>query len=107
MRQLLKNNVPFKWTPTCDAELQYIKDCLVSDPVLKPLDPTRDIVISTDGSIYGLGFCIMQADDSGDLHAVSYRAQATTASQANYTADDLDACALMYALKSVKKLAIH
>jgi len=33
----------------------------------------------------------MQADDSGDLHAVSYGAQATTAFQANYTADDSEA----------------
>jgi len=49
----------------------------------------------------------MQADDSGDLHAVSYGAQATTAFQANYTADDSEACVLMYALKSIEELAIH
>jgi len=49
----------------------------------------------------------MQEDDDGNLHAVSYGACATTPAQANYSADDLEACALVYALKSIEELAIH
>jgi len=48
---------------------------------------------------------MMQADDSGDLHAVRYGPYATTKHQSNYSADDLEATALMYALKSVEWLA--
>jgi len=107
MRHLLKKNSPFKWTSACDAELEYIKQSLVNDPILKPLDPTREIVTSTDGSVYGLGWCHMQEDDDGNLHADSYGACATTPAQANYSADNLEACALVYALKSIEQLAIH
>jgi len=46
----------------------------------------------------------MQEDDDG---AVSYGACATTPAQANYSTDDLEACALVYALKSIEEMAIH
>ena len=72
---------------------------------LRPIDLNRDIVISCDASIYGIGFVIMQADDDGMLHAVRYGSYATTPAQANYSAEDLEAVGLMYALKSIEWLA--
>jgi len=49
-----------------------LKTCLATDPELKPIDLNRDLVISCDVSIYGIGFVIMQADDDGMLHVVRY-----------------------------------
>ena len=105
MRQLLKKDVPFVWTKQCQAELDHLKQCLVNDPILKPIDPNRDIVICTDASIYGIGFTICQADDKGMLLAVRYGSYATTPAQSNYSADDLEALALQFALRSVVWLA--
>jgi len=48
----------------------------------------------------------MQADDDNQLQAVKYGSFATTPHQAKYSADDLEAVALMYALKSVESLAL-
>ena len=64
-----------------------------------------DLVISCDASIYGTGFVIMQADDEGILHAVRYGSFSCTHSQSAYSAEDLEAVALMHALKSVEWLA--
>jgi len=105
MRKLLRKDVPFKWTPQCEAELTYLKNCLVTDPILKPIDPNKEIVIFTDASVYGLGYCIMQKGENDMLHAVKYGSHATTHAQSNYSADDLEATALVYALKSVEWLA--
>jgi len=105
MRQLLKKDVNFKWTPECQAELDYLKSCLASDPILKPIDLNHDLVISCDASIYGIGFVIMQADDDGMFHAIRYGSYSTTPAQANYSAEDLEALGLMYALKSIEWLA--
>jgi len=106
MRQLLWKDVRFNWSRECQAELDYLNKCLVSDPVLKPLDPNENLIISVDGSSHGLGFCVLQADDDNQLHAVKYGSFATTPQQANYSADDLEAVALMYALKLVESLAL-
>ena len=92
-----KKDKEFKWTPQCQKEIEYLKTCLTSDPVLKPIDLNRDLVISCDTSIYGIGFVIMQADDDSMLHAVRYGSYATTPVQANYSAEDLEAIAVMYA----------
>ena len=80
----------YKWTPECDAELEYLKDCLVREPILRTLDPNRDIIVATDGSKYGLGWAILQQDDDGRVYAVSYGAKATTPAQSNYPADYLE-----------------
>jgi len=41
MRQLLKKDIEFKWSPECQKELEYLKNCLASDPILKPIDLNR------------------------------------------------------------------
>jgi len=66
----------------------------VSDPILKPIDPNKDSVLSTDASTFGIGFCVVQADEDGLLHAVKYGSYATTNHQANYSTYDLEATAV-------------
>jgi len=72
MRQLLCKDTPFDWTVECDKKLEYLKTCLTSDPVLKPIDPEKDIILTTHGSISGLGWSVLQERDDGILHTVSY-----------------------------------
>lgn len=43
MHQLLKADTPFVWSTECDKELQYIKQALLSDPILIPLNPNKDV----------------------------------------------------------------
>ena len=107
MRQLLKKDVPFCWTDECDKELDYLKHCLISNPILRPIDPRRDLICATDGSLTGFGWTWMQRDDNGQLYVISYGAKSTTPAQQRYTADELEAIALVYALKSIEPVAIH
>jgi len=67
----------------------------VSDPILKPFDSNLEIIIHIDGSSHGLGFAVLQCGDDNNLHAVKYGSYATALHQAKYTADDLEAVALM------------
>ena len=52
MRQLLKKDAEFNWTPSCQKKLDYLKECLMSDPILKLINFNRDMVILCDASIY-------------------------------------------------------
>jgi len=70
MSHLLLKDILFERAPECDIELAYLKNCLVTDPILQPVDPYRDIVRSTDASIYRVGFCVMQTDYYDVLHTV-------------------------------------
>jgi len=41
MRHLLKQDSKFDWTEACDAELNDVKEALISNPILTPLQPTK------------------------------------------------------------------
>ena len=107
LRTLLKKDEPFVWTPKCDEELSYLKTCLMNPPILRPIDPSRPLVIVADGSSHGFGWVALQNDDKDEWHPVTFGAKATTKQQQMYPADELEAIALMFALKSMEPVAIH
>jgi len=72
MRKLLKADAIFQWSEDCQKELDYLKNCLLSELVLQPLDPSKEVVIQTDASYAGFGFVILQKNDEGKLQVVYY-----------------------------------
>ena len=107
MRQLLRKDQKFIWSYDCQKEFEYLKRSLTNPPILRPLDSRLPIIIQTDGSKLGFGFVILQQATYGNLHVVNYGAKATNLAQQAYCADDLEALALVYALKSIEPLAVH
>jgi hypothetical protein len=60
MTELLKNNVPFIWSPKCEASFQELKSRLTTTPVLTLPDIRKDFVVYCDASHQGLGCVMMQ-----------------------------------------------
>lgn len=79
LRELLKKDVPFIWTPNHEEAFQRLKGMLVVAPVLKFFDPKKDIVVSCDASKNGLGACLLQ-----DNHPVAFVSRTLTKSEVNY-----------------------
>jgi len=108
MRYLLAKDTPFVWSKHCDEELQYLKQCLMSDPILQPFNTDRDLVIMTDASGKGgFGYQILQMGDDGQLHAIAYGRQALTLSPKNWTVAQLELYGLMISLRAYECFAIH
>ena len=108
MRHLLTKDAPFIWTGSCQEELEYLKNCLVKDPILQPLDMNRDIYINTDASCTGgYSYVLMQYGPDNNLHVVSYGAQAITKAQRKYTAAELELVAVVLALKAIECFALQ
>jgi len=42
VRDLLKEDQQFRWNSDCDAELNYLKSCLTSSPILATIYPNKD-----------------------------------------------------------------
>ena len=91
----------------CQEEFEYLKQCLISDPILQPINPNKDLIINTDASTHGYSYVLMQYGDDDKLHVVCYGAQATTRAQARYTAAELELIAVTLALKAYECFAIH
>jgi len=107
IRQLLKKDATFKWSPECDRELQYLKSILTSDTVLQAVDINRDVYIFTDASEKGFSFCTMQKHDLGLLRPIAYGGQALTKAQKSYQPLDLELTAAALAIKNYDYWLVH
>ena len=107
MRNLLTKDTPFRWTVECQQELDYLKDCLLKEPILSPLDPNKDLVIQCDASTKGYAFVVMQPDENKRLKVVFYGGNSITNAQKSYPPAELELIGLSLALKSVDFFAVH
>jgi len=105
MRHLLKADQAFEWTSECQNELNDLKECLLSDPLLVPLDPSKRIVVLCDASNSGYGFSILQRASDGQLHPVFFGGAALSPAEVKYTPAHKELAALVLAFKSIEHLA--
>ena len=108
MRQLLSENAEFKLTSECDRELEYLKFCHISNPILAPIDPDKDFIIMADAAVTsGCGYQIMQYGEDNKLHVVYYGGRALTDAQKRWTAAQLELASICLALREIGCFAIH
>ena len=50
LNELTKKNVPFKWTDQCQKSLEYIKQVIITNPILIHSDPNKQYFLFTDCS---------------------------------------------------------
>ena len=96
MRQLLIKGAEFKWTKELQDELDYIKDALTKDPVLKSFNVDEPITIYTDASTKGLAY--VQIGDDGKEHVIAYGGRALSKAQEGYTPAELEMMSVVLAM---------
>ena len=108
MRKLLHKDTAFVWSPECQRELEHSKTCLINDPIVKPIDTNKDVIIMAHVSEkMGYGYMLMQLGDDGNLHAVSCGAKSLTKAQSRYTPAELKLIAVVMAIKEYEYFLIQ
>ena len=72
LRELLKNDVPFKWTSDCQIAFERLKRALTMAPVLALPRFDRPFIPTTDASITGLAYILSQKDENNREQVVCY-----------------------------------
>jgi hypothetical protein len=98
LRELLKNGIPFTWGDAHEKTFTVLKEKLCQSPILAFPDTSRPFIISTDASKHALGFILSQLDPEGRERVISYNGRATRPYEKNYTATELELCAIIQAL---------
>ena len=66
LRQLLKKNHVWMWTPVHDQAFKDVKEALTSPPILTYFNPSLPIMLQTDASrLNGIGFVLLQKHRDG------------------------------------------
>lgn len=98
LHNLLRNNVVFVWSDSCEKSFSEIKKYLSSGPILSIFDPEKETVIYTDASGIGLGAILKQKQENGILLPVAYFSKKLTAAQKKKKAIYLECLAIKLAL---------
>ena len=83
LHDLLKKEVKFCWTATCQEALEKIKRCLTQAPILAFPNESGDFVLDTDACNVGIGAVLSQLQD-GEEKVIAYASKALSKSQKVY-----------------------
>ena len=70
-------NIPkeFQWTPEHQQAFDVLKEALVTAPVLRYPDFSREFMLEMDTSLQGLGAVLSQQDETGKFCVIAYASQ--------------------------------
>ena len=78
-----KSARPFIWSAEANEAFETLKRALCETPVLAFPRFDRDFVLEIDASLRGLGACLSQYDESGNLHPVAYASRGLRGAERN------------------------
>ena len=105
LRQLLRKEAAFQWTPQCETAYKDLKKALTTAPVLTHFDPSLPTIIAVDASLIGLGATLCQVHPDGE-HPVCYISRSLTEAEAKWNVTELEMLAMTWACKKLKEFII-
>jgi len=98
LNQLLKKDVPWKWTEECQESFDKLKNALITKPVLHLFNPQLPCHVYVDASTEGIGCIIKQPGTDGTLHPIAYHSRTLRPYERNYAITELECLAIIDAL---------
>lgn len=96
---LLKKDATFIFDTEQRMAFDTLKQKLIEAPVLAIYDPKATTELYCDASIHGVGAVLLQLQQNKKLHPVFYFSKRTTAIEAKYHSFELEALAIVYAVR--------
>lgn len=97
--QLLRKNVPFKWSTECQASFDKVRRLLSSEPILAIFDRAKPIIIYSDASGLGIGAVLKQIQTDGTERPVAYFSKKLSDAQKKRTAIYIESLAIREAVR--------
>ena len=100
---LTRQKEPWRWGPVEEETFQFLKNCLLNDPILRFPDFETDFVVQTDASGFAVGSVLAQRKPKNngiEEYAVAYASQQFDETQEKWSTTDKEAYAIYHALKT-------
>lgn len=99
LTELLKADVKYVWSPSCQQAFDEVKSLLSSAPVLAAPQLNLPFQLQVDASDVGAGAVLLQTGEDGVARPVSYFSKKFKGYQRNYSVIEKEALALIWALQ--------
>uniref|UniRef100_A0A8H7K2I8 RNA-directed DNA polymerase n=1 Tax=Bionectria ochroleuca TaxID=29856 RepID=A0A8H7K2I8_BIOOC len=115
LHDITKKGIEFQWDDKQQEAFNKIKNRILSEPVLRMFDPTREVELETDALDYAIGAQLGQRDDKGVLHPVAFFSKKLHGAELNYPIYDKEFMAIMrafeefehYCLGTIHKVKVY
>lgn len=99
LRELLKVNAKFQWTPECQRSFERVPEMLTDDTVMAYFDPGRKTRLKTDAGPGGMAATMKQYDpEVKRWRPVTYRSRVFTDTQSRYSQLEKEAKAVEWGI---------
>lgn len=102
LSDLLKAENKFNFGPLQKEAFHTLKERLANQPVLHIFKRGSKLELHTDASSHGFGAVLLQQAEDGTLHPIHYMSRKTTPTQSKYSSYELEALAVVEALKKFR-----
>ena len=100
LRDLTKKECRFQWSEKHDQAFNQIKNLLINAKVMAYFNPSKDTVLITDASPWGLSAILMQKSSGQDDHrVVAYASQVLSDVERRYSQTEREALAIVWAIE--------
>ncbi|GFV29192.1 retrovirus-related Pol polyprotein from transposon 297 [Trichonephila clavipes] len=83
LSNLSKKSTAWKWSEIEQQAFQTLKQCLITPPILRQVDPKKHFIIQTDASSYALGAVLLQGESPTDEQTVEYASTLLSSAEKN------------------------
>lgn len=99
LRELLKVNAKFQWTPECQRSFERVQEMLTDDTVMAYFDPGRKTRLKTDAGPGGMAATMKQYDpEVKRWRPVTYRSRVFTDTESRYSQLEKEAKAVEWGI---------
>ena len=96
LNELRRNNVEFTWTPKRQKAFDNIKAALAAQTLRVHFEESRQLILATDASPYGIGAVLMQKHDDGIEHMVTCASRTLSATERRYPQIEKEALIIVF-----------
>ena len=98
LHELLKKNVEFIWTNKHEEIFNWLKQRLITPPILQYPDYNVLFILFTDASYQGIGAVLAQIKDKKE-YVIAYASRTLSPAEKNYSTIELECLAVVWAVK--------
>jgi hypothetical protein len=105
LTSLLAKDAPFVFNNECHEGFQFLKQALISAPIIQPPDWTLSFEIMCDASDFAVGAVLGQIKDKKH-YAISYASKTLTRPQLNYSTTEKELLAVVFAIDKFRSYIV-
>ena len=103
LHKLLRKGTKWMWKAEQKAAFEHAKRMLRSADLLVHFDPTKELVLASDESNYGIGAVLSHKMEDGTERPIGYVSRTLNVAERNYSTIEKEALAVIFGVKKFHK----